>query len=128
MPNFVPIIDEPYVVPINAYQGDTFSRTFQLFTNTNGTIEAINCVGYDIVATVKKVRGATAPTILQSNSDAGDITLTGSGSNVITWLIDRADTANTQAGALVYDLQLFNATATMTYYTGSFVVTAEVSP
>ena len=128
MPNFVPIIDEPYTVPIVAYQGDTFSRTFPMYTNTNGTIEAINCVGYDIVATVKKVRGATAPTLLQSNTNAGDITVTGSSSNVITWMVNRTDTANTQAGAWVYDLQLSNATATMTYYTRSFVVTAEVTP
>ncbi len=69
MPDYVPTVDSPALAPIKAYQGDTFTRTWSLRTNTNGVYEAINCTGYSVRAELKRVRGSDVA-VIETSSNA----------------------------------------------------------
>jgi hypothetical protein len=122
------LVDSPNIsdADMSCYQGDTFTRTFSLHTNTAGTIAAINIAGYFVAATIKRVRGGTVQTLHESNTVNGDVAVSGVDSNVITWTMNTSVTNALPSASLVYDLRISNATARSTYLSGQFVVEREV--
>jgi hypothetical protein len=117
----------PGLQNLNVYQGDTFQRRWKFQTNTNGVIAPMSLSGYDIKAQIKRVRGSNVNVIYTSSTNNGDIVVSNTSYDVVTWTIGKSNMANIPVASLVYDFRVSNATVETSYMTGQFTVTAEVT-
>ena len=116
----LPYVDTAGVWNLVAYQGDTRVWSFTMVDNSDNPIDVSGAV---ITMTIKRQRGATVPAIYTASTTDGDITVTGAGNNTVNVSLD----GNYPAGALVYDVEFVESSRTITYLTGQFTVTTEVT-
>jgi len=116
----LPYVDTAGVWDLVAYQGDTRVWSFTMVDNNSNPI---NVSGAVITMTIKRQRGGSVPAIWTGSTTGGEITVTGAGSNTVNVYLD----GDYPAGSLVYDVEFVESGRTITYLTGQFVVTTEVT-
>jgi len=112
----------------NAYQGDTFVWTFAVEEGAEGFETPVNLTGVVVTMTVKRARGKSVANLWTGSTTNGAIIVNGSGNNVVNITIPATDMGAIPAGSWQYDVQFVEGTVIQTYLTGSFTVTAEVTP
>lgn len=121
------LVNYPGIQDLEVYQGDTFRRQWKIQTNVNGNVSPVNLSGLDIKAQIKRLRGQNVTVIYTSSTNNGDIVVSNTNSDYLTWTISSTNTAAFPVASLVYDLRISNATAEARYMTGQFTITAEVT-
>lgn len=116
----LPYVDTAGVWDLVAYQGDTRVWSFTMVDNNDNPI---NVSGATITMTIKRIRGANVATVWEGSTTGGEITVTGAGSNTVNVYLD----GDYPAGSLVYDIEFVEGGRIITYLTGQFVVTTEVT-
>jgi hypothetical protein len=116
----LPYVDTAGVWDLVAYQGDTRMWIFNIVDNDDNSIDLSGCT---IVMTIKRQRGGNVPAIWTGSTTGGEITVTGVNNNTVNVYLD----GDYPAGALVYDVEFAEGGRIITYLTGQFVVTTEVT-
>ena len=93
---------------------------FNIVDNDDNPIDLSGCT---IVMTIKRQRGGNVPAIWTGSTTGGEITVTGVNNNTVNVYLD----GDYPAGALVYDVEFAEGGRIITYLTGQFVVTTEVT-
>jgi hypothetical protein len=116
----LPNVDTAGVWDLVAYQGDTRVWTFTMVDNAGSPV---SLSGTTITMTIKRQRGANVPTVWEGSTTGGEITISGAGDNIVNVYLD----GDYPAGSLVYDVEFVKSSQTITYLTGQFIVTTEVT-
>lgn len=121
----LPLVDTAGVWNWYLYQGDTRVCTFSLEDPDENPIDVSGAV---ITMTIKKVRGANVPNVWVGSTTGGQITVSGTGGNIVTVTITSTSSDDFANGSLVYDVEFVQNGITQTYVTGTITVTREVTP
>ena len=116
----LPYVDTAGVWDLVAYQGDTRVWSFIMLDNDDNPIDL---TGTTITMTIKRQRGGNVATIWEGSTTDGEIIINGANNNKVNVYLD----GDYPAGALVYDVEFVNNGRTITYLTGQFTVTTEVT-
>jgi len=116
----LPYVDTAGVWDLVAYQGDTRVWSFIMLDNDDNPIDLTGCT---IVMTIKRQRGGNVAALWTGSTTGGEITVSGINSNTVNVYLD----GDYPAGALVYDVEFVQNGRTITYLTGQFTVTTEVT-
>jgi len=121
------LVNYPGLQNLNVYQGDTFQRQWKFQTNVNGNVAPLDLSGLELKAQIKRLRGQNVTVIYTSSTNNGDIVVSNTNSDYVTWTINSTNTATFPVASLVYDFRVSNGTSEARYMTGQFTVTAEVT-
>jgi hypothetical protein len=116
----LPYVDTAGVWDLVAYQGDTRTWSFAIIDNDNNPVDLSSAT---ITMTIKRSRGKNVPTIWSGSTTDSRITVSGDDDNVVNVFLD----GDYPAGSLVYDVEFEENNRIITYLTGQFVVTMEVT-
>lgn len=116
----LPYVDTAGVWDLVAYQGDTREWSFTIVDNNDNPIDVS---GATITMTIKRQRGANVAVVWEGSTTGGEIVVIGPDNNNVVVSLD----GDYPAGSLVYDMEFVEGGRTITYLTGQFTVTTEVT-